>query len=204
MSATNTFALHVPTFANMKNVKRFFAATADVNTMAFDSEEPILLDNKEPINARRIVHIGIGVLTVALLLICMIFHSLGGTSKHLDQIGPSDDLVVLETKINTPARYMGIIAIIGIIYGTRAFIKNNVWSNLKYIFNPYQKTLMGFTRAEYVVFSGYIKFADDLIEMLLLSIVLQNVEFMIFGITINSVILMFSVHHVLKSKNVIP
>ncbi len=196
----NFFVSPAPTFALMKNVKCFFAIIAHVNMMLHDDNE----EKEESVNPRRTVHVGIAILTVALLSICVIFHSLGGTSKHFDQIGPSDDLVVLETKINTPFRYIGIIAIIGIIYATRSHIKNNVWPNIKYIFNPYQKTLNGFTRKEYLLYAGYIKFVDDLIEMLLLSIILHEVEFMIFGITINSAILMLSVHQVLKTKTVIP
>jgi hypothetical protein len=154
---------------------------------------------------RKNVYTGSIVLFGVLIAIFILFHCVGGTDKHFDSFGPSDDLKVLDVKIDTVPRFVAIITIIGIIYAARAYIKNAIWPHIKYpVFNPNQTVIYGFSFNEYTAFTGYIKFVDELIELLLLSIILTQLDFLIFGNIINSIVMMVAARRALKTKTIIP
>ena len=150
---------------------------------------------------RKDTYTGVGVLTAVLFFIIALFHNLGGTEKHFGSFGPSDDLYILNVPINTHFRFWFALLSVGITYATRSYIKNTVKAFFKFsLLNTYQKEIRGFSKTEFIILTGFITFVDELIQLLSLSIILSQLDFIIFGNTIHSIFAMLAVHKALKNK----
>ncbi|OQW67515.1 MAG: hypothetical protein BVN35_20185 [Proteobacteria bacterium ST_bin11] len=153
---------------------------------------------------RKIAFNGVAVLSVALIYIATLFHYLGGTEKHFNTFGPNDNLYILNVQINTWFRFFVALLSIGLTYAARSFVKSTLGAYLKFsVFNVYQQTIRGFSKTGFVLLAGFVTFVDELIQLLSLSILLSQLDFIIFGNSVHAIVVMLTVYRSLKTKKVI-